>query len=65
MFQKYTLTLNLWRKISRRYKNILSQGIYDDKKNSKKSLYILKDGASGVQAGDIEQVNVYNLYTIQ
>ena len=34
-------------------------------KNSKKSLYILKDGASGVQAGDIEQVNVYNLYTIQ
>ena len=28
------------------------------KKNSKKSLHILDDGASGVQVGDIEQVDV-------
>ena len=28
------------------------------KKYSKKSLYILEDGASGVQVGDIEQVIV-------
>ena len=32
--------------------------IYDDKINSKKSLHILEDGASGVQVGDIEQVIV-------
>ena len=29
-----------------------------NKNNSKKSLLILEDGASGVQVGDIEQVNV-------
>ena len=29
------------------------------KKNSNKSLFILKYGASGVQVGDIEQVIVY------
>ena len=36
-------------------KNIVlqSQAIYDDKKNPKKSLHILEDGASGVQVGDI------------
>jgi len=29
---------------------------YDDKKDSKKNLHILHDGASGVQVGDIEQL---------
>ena len=31
-----------------------NQAIYDDKNDFKKSLHILKDGASGVQVGDIE-----------
>ena len=35
-----------------------SQAIHDDKNNSKKSLHILKDIASDVQVGYIEQVVV-------
>ena len=38
--------------------NLQSQAIYDDQKNSNRSLHILEDGASGVQVGDIEQVIV-------
>jgi hypothetical protein len=35
-----------------------SQAIYDDKNNSKKSLHILKDTASGVHVGGIEQATL-------
>ena len=35
--------------------NLQSQAIFNDKKNSKKSLHILAGDASGVQVGDIEQ----------
>ena len=38
--------------------HLQSQAIYDDKKNSKKSLHVLEDSASGVQVGDIEQMSV-------
>ena len=38
--------------------NLQSQVIYNDKQNSKKSLHILEDDASGVQVGDIEQVTI-------
>ena len=31
-----------------------SHAIYDDKNNSKESLHILEDNASGVQIGDTE-----------
>ena len=30
--------------------------MYDDQNNSKTSLHILEDNASGVEVGDIEQV---------
>ena len=39
--------------------NLQSQAVYDDKKNSKKNLHILENGASGVQVGDIEQMTVF------
>jgi len=32
------------------------------KKNPKKSLHVLEDGARGVQVGDIEHVTVQNLF---
>ena len=38
--------------------DLQSQAIYDDKNDSKKSLHILEDSASGVQVGDIEQAIV-------
>ena len=42
-----------------KHTDLQSQAIfYDKKNNSKKSLHILEDGASGVQVGDIEQVIV-------
>ena len=61
MIQNYTLTFNCEEKNHSHFKFILlyeSQEIYDDKLNSKKSLYILEDGASGVQVGDIKHVIV-------
>ena len=42
----------------RKHTDLQSQAIYDDKKKFKKSLHNLKDNASGVQVGDIEQVIV-------
>ena len=42
-----------------------SHAICDDKNSWQKILYLLKDGASGVQVGDIEQTNVQNLLTMQ
>jgi hypothetical protein len=38
--------------------DLQSQTIYDDPKKIQERLHILEDGASGVQAGDIEQVIV-------
>ena len=45
-------------------KFIESQEIYDDKKNSKKCLHFLEDGASDVQVGDVEQETTCNLFKI-
>ena len=42
--------------------DLQSQAVFDDKNNSKKSLHILEDGASGVQVGNIEQVIVQNVF---
>ena len=56
MIKLYVLTLNfVKKKIIDVLKNIdlQSQAIYDDKKNSKKSLHISEDNASGVQVGYI------------
>jgi hypothetical protein len=39
----------------KKHVSLQSQVIYYDKKNSKESLHILEDVASGVQVGDIEQ----------
>jgi hypothetical protein len=49
---------------SKKHIDLQSQAIYDDKNNSKNVLHILKDGASDVQVGDIEQVNVQNMFKI-
>ena len=62
VIQNYTLTLDFVKKkiidISKKHTDLQSQANYDDKKDSKKSLHILEDGASGVQVDDIEQVIV-------
>ena len=42
----------------RKHIDLQGQAIYDDKNNSKKSLHILTDDASGVQVGDVEQAIV-------
>ena len=52
--------INTWKK----HIDLQSQAIYDDKKNSKDSLHILEDGASGVRVGDIKQTIVQNLFKI-
>ena len=59
VIQIYTLSLNIMKK-----KFIESQEIYDDKKNSKKCLHFLEDGASDVQVGDVEQETTCNLFKI-
>ena len=54
-------------KYHRHFKNILIHNAktnYDDKNNSKKSQYILEDGTSGVQVGDIEQTIIYNFLKV-
>ena len=55
---KRKISFNLFYFISLKHIDLHSQEIYDDKKNSKKSLHILEDGTSGVQVGDIEQMIV-------
>ena len=48
----------MWRKNSLTFKkhvDLQSQVFYDYKENSKKLPHVLEDGASGVQADDIEQ----------
>ena len=44
--------------------NLQSQAIYIHKKNFKQRLAILKDGRSGEQMGDIENIIVKNLVKI-
>ena len=50
----------------RQIKNILiyklSQANFDDKRNSKRSLHIWEDNASGVQLAGIEQMIVQNMF---
>ena len=61
MIQNYTLKFNFVKeKIIDILKTcwILSQANYVDQKNSKKSLHVQEDSASGVQVGEIEQVIV-------
>ena len=64
VIQKYTLTLNFLKKYKswtfQKHIDLQSQADYDDKKNSKKNLHTLEDGASGVQVGDIKQVTCQN-----
>ena len=62
MIQFYVWTLNFVKKRSHRQNDLQSQAIYDDNFLFKKSLHILEDGASGVQAGDIEQMIVWNYF---
>ena len=38
--------------------DLQSQANYDEKKNSRKSLHISEDGASGVQVGNIEEETI-------
>jgi hypothetical protein len=51
VIQNYTLTLNLVKEKfidnDKKHIDLRSRAIYDDKKNSKKSLHILEDNASG------------------
>ena len=41
-----------------KHNDLQSKANYGDKNNSKISVHILEDGASGVQVGDIEQLIV-------
>ena len=43
---------------SKKHIDLQGQPIYDDKKDSKKNLHILENGASGVPISDIEQAIV-------
>ena len=61
MIQNYTNFEYCEEKIHRHFETynfIQSQAIYDNQKNSKKSLHILEGVRSDVQVGDIEQVIV-------
>ena len=63
VIQNYILILNFVKIIiidiqQKKHNDPQSQAIYDDKNNSKKSLYMLENDASGVQVGDIEQAIV-------
>ena len=66
---KVNTYFDLWEeKIHRRSHyniDLQSQEIYNDENNSKKNLHSLEDGASGVQVGDIGQVNVYFFFQIR
>jgi hypothetical protein len=63
VIQNYTLTFNFVKKNPQTFKKhieLQSQAINVDKNNTKKSLHILGNGASGVQVGVIEQAFFLN-----